>query len=410
MNNKKSNQNTLHNSTLNSLSNSAAAYSLESKDHSKRFSSFPALSQELFVPERTPLKRKKIEEPPSTGQCTQSGLSEHDTISDLLECHESISYAKPFPRPPKAPKYSEATLLSLELLEPLRVDTFYLENRQGEVDGRMVLIVMDWVMEVCEELCFRRSTFHYAVNYMHRYLACTRDFPRKLLQLLGLSSLLLAAKLEEIAVPKLEEFHKLTANEYSLEQIQEMEQSIAKSLSWKLAVPTTFFWTTLTISAWDNYSADTTKFRDNSTEPYRRYRLLMQIVDGFSICVEHLQYDQRVLAASALYVLLAVDSGIYCAADAVEVLATSSRFLLESSRFNDVFKDFIFKTFGFSLEDLLPGIQYVATLMDMPFEFTIPAELCINSEDLFTLQTHNLQQVNYFDSKFLITHNHLSST
>lgn len=399
MNNKKSNQNTLHNSALSSLSNPTAPYLLEGKDYSKRLSSFPALSQEFLVSERTPLKRKKVEEPPSTGQCTQSGLSEHDTISHLLECRESIVQTKSLPRPSKVSCQSEGTLLSLELLEPVRVDAFCLEDGNGEVDGRMVRVVLDWVMEVCEELCFCRSTFHCAANYVHRYLACTRSLPRNQLQLLALSSLLLAAKLEEVAVPRVEEFHKLAANEYSAAEIREMERSVAKSLGWRLAVPTTFFWAAFAVAAWDAHSVDAAKFRDGSPEAYRRYRLLMQIVDGFSICVEHLQYDQRVLVASALYVLLAVDCGMYCTADVVEVFATSSRFLFETNRLNDAFKDFVSKTFGFSLEDLLPGIQYVATLMDMPFEFTIPTELCTNPEDLFTLQTHNLQLVNYFDNK-----------
>lgn len=71
---------------------------------------------------------------------------------------------------------------------------------------RMRSILVDWIMEVCEVYRLRRMTFYLAVDYIDRYLSLKPATPKQHLQLVGISALFIAAKLEEIYPPKLKEF------------------------------------------------------------------------------------------------------------------------------------------------------------------------------------------------------------
>ena len=57
-------------------------------------------------------------------------------------------------------------------------------------------ILLNWLMELSEEFAFKRDTFHYAARYVDMYLANSKDFSNTQLQLLGIVSLSLSAKIE----------------------------------------------------------------------------------------------------------------------------------------------------------------------------------------------------------------------
>lgn len=71
---------------------------------------------------------------------------------------------------------------------------------------RMRAILLDWIMEVCEVYRLRRVTYYLAVDYIDRYLTIRPDVPKTQLQLVGVSCLFMASKLEEVYPPKLNEF------------------------------------------------------------------------------------------------------------------------------------------------------------------------------------------------------------
>lgn len=71
---------------------------------------------------------------------------------------------------------------------------------------RMRAILLDWIMEVCEVYHLGRTTYYLAVDYIDRFLTIRPMTPKTQLQLLGVTCLFIAAKLEEIYPPKLSEF------------------------------------------------------------------------------------------------------------------------------------------------------------------------------------------------------------
>lgn len=88
---------------------------------------------------------------------------------------------------------------------------------------RMRAILVDWIMEVCEVYRLRRVTYYLAVDYIDRFLTIKPNVPKHQLQLVGISSLFIAAKLEEIYPPKLSEFSYVCDGACSNDDILECE-------------------------------------------------------------------------------------------------------------------------------------------------------------------------------------------
>ena len=62
----------------------------------------------------------------------------------------------------------------------------------------MRAILLDWLMEVSNEFYLKRETFHITVNIIDRYLSIVYDISKNEFQLIGVSALYIASKLEVI--------------------------------------------------------------------------------------------------------------------------------------------------------------------------------------------------------------------
>lgn len=65
-----------------------------------------------------------------------------------------------------------------------------------DLEPQMRAILLDWLIEVCEVYTLQRETFYLAVDYLDRYLSITNNVRKTSLQLIGITSLCIAAKLE----------------------------------------------------------------------------------------------------------------------------------------------------------------------------------------------------------------------
>ncbi|KAK7283269.1 hypothetical protein RIF29_12679 [Crotalaria pallida] len=113
----------------------------------------------------------------------------------------------------------------------------YIERLQWDVTPHMRGILVDWLVEVAEEYKLLSETLFLSISYIDRFLSLNRvSKPR--LQLLGVSSMLIAAKYEEITPPHVEDFVLITDNTYDMAEVVEMEADILKSLSFEMGNPT----------------------------------------------------------------------------------------------------------------------------------------------------------------------------
>ncbi|KAJ8539526.1 hypothetical protein K7X08_013778 [Anisodus acutangulus] len=114
----------------------------------------------------------------------------------------------------------------------------YLEKVQKDVTANMRAILVDWLVEVAEEYKLLSDTLYLTVSYIDRFLS-VNVIPRQRLQLLGVSSMLIAAKYEEIKPPHVKDFSYITANTFTKKDVVKMEASVLQSLKFEMGNPTT---------------------------------------------------------------------------------------------------------------------------------------------------------------------------
>ncbi|XP_050276325.1 G2/mitotic-specific cyclin S13-7-like isoform X3 [Quercus robur] len=114
----------------------------------------------------------------------------------------------------------------------------YLDS-QPEINARMRSILIDWLTEVHRKFELMPETLYLTINIVDRYLSRT-FVSRRELQLVGISSMLIACKYEEIWAPQVNDFICLSDYAYTGEQILVMEKAILGKLEWYLTVPTPY--------------------------------------------------------------------------------------------------------------------------------------------------------------------------
>ncbi|CAN1274292.1 Putative cyclin-A3-1 [Linum perenne] len=113
----------------------------------------------------------------------------------------------------------------------------YIEKIQTEVSPNMRGILVDWLVEVAEEYKLVSDTLYLTITYIDRFLSLTPSNKQRL-QLLGVSSMLIASKYEEITPPNVDDFCYITDNTYSKDEVVKMEADILKRLKFELGTPT----------------------------------------------------------------------------------------------------------------------------------------------------------------------------
>ncbi|XP_073051551.1 putative cyclin-A3-1 [Primulina eburnea] len=113
----------------------------------------------------------------------------------------------------------------------------YIEKIQKDVTANMRGVLIDWLVEVVEEYKLLPDTLYLTVSYIDRFLS-SNAINRQRLQLLGVSSMLIASKYEEISPPHVEDFCYITDNTYTKEDVVKMESDVLKSLKFEMGNPT----------------------------------------------------------------------------------------------------------------------------------------------------------------------------
>ncbi|KAI3460182.1 hypothetical protein Pfo_016845 [Paulownia fortunei] len=128
-------------------------------------------------------------------------------------------------------------LHNMEMEAKRRPLSDYLEKIQKDVTANMRGVLIDWLVEVAEEYKLLSDTLYLTVSYIDRFLSMN-VINRQRLQLLGVSSMLIASKYEEISPPHVEDFCYITDNTYRKEEVVKMEADVLKSLRFEMGNPT----------------------------------------------------------------------------------------------------------------------------------------------------------------------------
>ncbi|XP_047313780.1 cyclin-A3-2-like [Impatiens glandulifera] len=113
----------------------------------------------------------------------------------------------------------------------------YINKVQKDVTANMRGVLVDWLVEVAEEYNLQSDTLYLSIIYIDRFLSLN-PLNKQSLQLLGVSSMSIASKFEEINPPTLDDFCYITDNTYKKEELVKMEADILKSLKFEVSSPT----------------------------------------------------------------------------------------------------------------------------------------------------------------------------
>lgn len=106
----------------------------------------------------------------------------------------------------------------------------------------MRAILLDWLNEVSEVYKLHRETYYLAMDYLDRFLSKKMEITKAQLQLLGITCLFIAAKVEEIYPPKINEFAYVTDGACTEEDILEQELIVYVKLKWQVNPVTIIEW------------------------------------------------------------------------------------------------------------------------------------------------------------------------
>ena len=111
-------------------------------------------------------------------------------------------------------------------------------DNQAEINNRMRAIVVNWMIEVHDRFKLLHDTLFLSVIIFDRYMSIDKNIKKERLQLIGVTSLLIACKYEEIFSPEIRDFVCILDRTYEKEDLMEQENLMLKLLKFEVTFPT----------------------------------------------------------------------------------------------------------------------------------------------------------------------------
>ncbi|KAL3873838.1 hypothetical protein ACJMK2_036923 [Sinanodonta woodiana] len=139
--------------------------------------------------------------------------------------------------PFKCPLYAQDIYEYLMSVERKWVFPAEYLNNNPRVPSHARAILVDWLIDVQVHQKLSTQTLHITAALIDRFLCLCPGIDLSLLQLVGITCLLIAAKFVERFPPEIAELCFLTNHTYLPNQVLEMERWILKTLSFNLNIP-----------------------------------------------------------------------------------------------------------------------------------------------------------------------------
>ena len=111
--------------------------------------------------------------------------------------------------------------------------------QQKKIDETIRSTLVDWLIQIHYNFKLWPETLFLTVNVIDRYCSL-HEISKKEVQLVGIAALLMITKYEEIYPPTLKDFIYITGDNYTSEQILEMEWKILYALDFDISQCTSF--------------------------------------------------------------------------------------------------------------------------------------------------------------------------
>lgn len=133
-------------------------------------------------------------------------------------------------------------VLSLFECEALYLPARAMLDGHPTITPRKRAVLLDWLMELCSEFRFTRATFHLSVNICDRFMSLTTGVLSTCLQLVGVTAVYIASKVEELYPLSISDFAMATAGASSVADIRDMEMFMLATIDFKLGFVSAVQW------------------------------------------------------------------------------------------------------------------------------------------------------------------------
>ena len=162
-------------------------------------------------------------------------------------------------------------------------------TKQKDINHRMRAILIDWLIDVHLKYKMVPQTMYISVNLIDRYLS-KNETSRIKLQLVGVASMFISSKYEEIYPPELKDFVYITDKAYVKSDVLDMEYKMLNSLNFEITFPTQ--WSFLEI------------FRKKLQIDQKTFNLAWFLMELSLINYKMLKFKYSQIAASALMIAI----------------------------------------------------------------------------------------------------------
>ena len=162
-------------------------------------------------------------------------------------------------------------------------------STQRDIKESMRCILIDWIISIQNKFFMKKNTLFLTINLIDRYLS-KKSIHRTKFQLLGVSSLFIACKYEEIYTKNINQFVELTARAFDKNEILEMEKTIFDLVDFNLDLPLSN----------DFFDILSTVYKFNEKEYYFGYFLLEAFLLDMTCC----EYKQSQIALATCFIVL----------------------------------------------------------------------------------------------------------
>jgi len=160
---------------------------------------------------------------------------------------------------------------------------------QNEINQKMRAILVDWMIDVHLKFKLTTETLFLSVYLLDVYLS-NKIIQRDQLQLVGIASLLIASKYEEIYSPDIRDFEYITDKGYTKKEILHMEHQILKIMQFDITIPSSFRF----------YEIISINLSFNSKEFY----LGRYLLELFLTYYRSTKYSNSLIACSVCFIIL----------------------------------------------------------------------------------------------------------
>ena len=188
-------------------------------------------------------------------------------------------------------EYYDEIYINLLLDERLAKNLIKIDymKQQNEINYKMRAILIDWLIEVHYRYRFKRKTLLQTIMIIDLYLS-KETISKINLQLLGIASLLISCKENEIFYPGTQEFVNMTNNAYTKSELLKMESHVLNSLNFEILSP----------SADEFYNILSKCFNFNKEQKF----LGEYFMDSSLIDYSMLKYPPSIIAMACAYIVM----------------------------------------------------------------------------------------------------------